>query len=190
MIMRFKNEAELAKALGISEDKLQSRISSGGPKKRVSEKPKVSQARKKLQELSAVNISLLPPKEPQVILFRALVRKYGSYWSRGEMVYELRRVIPGRRFELDMAMPCYKIGIEMDGYRNHGLSKSGFNRDRKKWVEFQKVGWMVIPISPEQVREDLVGTIESIDKCLRERAYVPTRVEMKDAVVGCVLVKD
>jgi hypothetical protein len=34
----------------------------------------------------------------------------------------------GRKYRIDFAQPSKKVGIEFDGYRYHGLSKTGFKR--------------------------------------------------------------
>lgn len=52
--------------------------------------------------------------------------------------------VPGRKFELDVACPAYRIGIEVDGWLWHGKRKQDFLRDREKDYMLALEGWQVL----------------------------------------------
>lgn len=52
--------------------------------------------------------------------------------------------VPGRKFELDVACPAYRVGIEVDGWLWHGKRKQDFLRDREKDYCLMLEGWQVL----------------------------------------------
>ena len=62
---------------------------------------------------------------------------------------------PVRKFRLDFAFPALKIAIEVDGYRSHGLSKSGFQRDRVKRNLLAVEGWIVLSFYADQIFNEM-----------------------------------
>lgn len=72
----------------------------------------------------------------------------------------------------------------MDGWKDHGKSLAGFKRDREKWLLFATHGWLVIPISREQIVKDLENVIELIDKCVKQRQRFEALVSDKKGLVG------
>ena len=69
---------------------------------------------------------------------------------------------PARRFRLDFAFTSLKIAIEVDGYRSHGLSLSGFKRDRVKRNLLAVDGWIVLSFYADQIFNEMDGVIEII----------------------------
>lgn len=51
--------------------------------------------------------------------------------------------VPHRKFELDMCIPEYAIGCELDGWSFHGKHKRDFLRDREKDYLLSIQGWQV-----------------------------------------------
>ena len=176
MSVRFKSVGDLASSMGVSVKDIEKKISAsvGG--------------RERTKQLCTPNteFSVYPPRVPQAILHRELVAKYGRYFNGGEIVYELQKIIPTRKYEADIAMPRFKVAIEMDGWRSHGLSKDGFKRDREKWLLFATFGWLVIPISREQIMENLTEVVALIDKCVKQRQRVSAVVEDKKGLIGAI----
>lgn len=172
MGIRFSSINELAACMNLSTAEVEKKIikSVGG---------------KKMPPVNNVPAySEFPPVFPQTVLFRALVEKYGRFFNFGEVIYELRDIIPGRKFEADIALPNYKVVIEMDGWKDHGKSLAGFKRDREKWLLFATHGWLVIPISREQIVNDQENVIDLIDKCVKQRQKFEVSVSDKKEVVG------
>lgn len=95
------------------------------------------------------------PTLPSDILYHHLVKLYGRHVSGGLMVMELTFTPLGRRWRLDMAMPSLKLGIELDGWKSHGLYRDSFLRDREKSLWFERRGWRVIRFSANQIREEI-----------------------------------
>lgn len=122
--------------------------------------------RKNCQESTHQVMCSLVPCLPANVLYQTLVRKYGRYHNGGEVVFELRFNRLGRRWRLDMAMPRFKLGIEMDGWEFHGKYLSGFQRDRAKSLWFERRGWRVIRVSNEQVRYQLSDICTAIEEIL------------------------
>lgn len=106
--------------------------------------------------------SVIPPVEPQIILWQALVRIYGRVDNGGEIAWEQRNAIPGRRYRIDIAIPQHKISIECNGYRHHGLSKDGFKRDHQKQNLLVINGWTPLIFYAQQIKEELNGCLETI----------------------------
>ena len=116
---------------------------------------------KRIQQFAQLNYSILPPANPADILYRALVTEFGRFHNEGEACWELTNVIKGRKFRLDCALPNFRIGVELDGFQYHSQLQS-FQRDREKWVAYVRQGWLIIPVSNKQVRDNLDFIIESV----------------------------
>lgn len=59
-----------------------------------------------------------------------------------------------RQYEIDFADPVTKLGIEVDGYRDHG-SRKGWARDRQKDMLHTEHGWHIIRVTPKQVYDEM-----------------------------------
>ena len=59
------------------------------------------------------------------------------------------------RFELDVAIPKFKLGIEVDGFGGGHQLPKGFNRDREKDLEAACLGWQVVRVSTTQVENGM-----------------------------------
>lgn len=189
MGLKFKNLKCLADSMGKRVDEVEKRIKGGTLANTKTTKGSAINTREDNSTHLDTMYSPYPSKTPQVKLYQALVKRYGVLWTGGQVSYELKNVVPGRKFEADIALPNYKTAIEMDGYRHHGLSKSGFKRDRQKWLLFAESGWLVIPVSLEQLNHNLHDVMLSIDKCILQREYKTLAVEMIENSVGCKLTR-
>lgn len=54
--------------------------------------------------------------------------------------------VPGRKFEIDLALPDLRLGIETDGWQYHGKHKESFLRDRDKDYLLTLQGWVIVRI--------------------------------------------
>ena len=111
-----------------------------------------------------------PPKDPSLILYRAIANKYGSYYTEnGLAVPEL--IVPGDTVEwrLDVALSKWKIAIEMDGWEFHGKHLSSFKKDRRKDKFLATMGWVVLRVTYSEVTNDMVGILNTIEKTIPHR---------------------
>jgi hypothetical protein len=111
-----------------------------------------------------------PPKDPSLILYRAIANKYGSYYTEnGLAVPEL--IIPGDTVEwrLDVALSKWKIAIEMDGWEFHGKHLSSFKKDRRKDKFLATMGWVVLRVTYSEVTSDMAGVLNTIEKTIPHR---------------------
>lgn len=108
-------------------------------------------------------VSALVPENPADILYQSLVRRYGRYYEGGLVVYELEFSFDGRRWRMDVAIPIFKLVLELDGWVDHGRRLSGFKRDREKLLCFERRGWRVVHFSSSQVKFGLEDTLKAIE---------------------------
>ncbi|CAM3859876.1 hypothetical protein VRRI112168_03605 [Vreelandella rituensis] len=108
---------------------------------------------------------------PQRTLFQTL--RIVPETARFSWVWEVKDPVPGRKFSLDIGLhlsPLHKLGIEVDGFRHHGLSKEGFYRDREKDFLLDKHGWKFIRVPAGLIEKD-------INLVLSRIAYMAQRLE-------------
>jgi hypothetical protein len=70
---------------------------------------------------------------------------------------------PNRQAEVDLIAESLKIAVEIDGY-HHFLDPEAYRRDRRKDVELQKHGYLVVRVLADDVvprLEDVLGRIVS-----------------------------
>lgn len=114
--------------------------------------------------------STIPPVNPADILYQAMVRRWGRYYTGGEAVWEL---IPfaDRGYRLDAALPRWRIGCELDGWEFHAKYKDSFKTTREKQTLFCRRGWLFFQFSAEQVKESLDDVIDSIAEAIEHSSY-------------------
>lgn len=78
-----------------------------------------------------------------------------QHWVRGR----------SRWFRLDFAWPDRKVGVECDGYTPHG-GRIAFRRDRRKLAALAGLGWLMIPVTwddvtrrPQEVLAEIRGAL-------------------------------
>ena len=86
--------------------------------------------------------------------------------------------VPGRRFEIDMALPHYRLGIELDGWLWHGKRKRDFLRDRDKDYALSLEGWQVFRLQAGLLYKDPSVAIQRIQAFLR--AWLPRQALLFD----------
>lgn len=95
---------------------------------------------------------------------RQLYADVKSVWADAEWNF---RPLENRKIELDIAIPQYMIGIEVDGWQFHGKYLSSHSRDREKQNLLQVNGWTVLRFSIRHLKdkEYCMGTIRAAIKC-------------------------
>jgi very-short-patch-repair endonuclease len=119
----------------------------------------------KRKELIVKNSNTDSDNHPQKILLKSIVEKFKNI----VIEVDFKKAVPGRRFEIDIALMDYQIAIEVDGFRSHGISKVGWLRDRKKDRLLQLNGWVVLRFSAGEVFKDLENVILEIERFVSKR---------------------
>jgi len=114
---------------------------------------------------SALSFCPFPPgisskDDPAHLLAHLMIREFGCYFHGGEVVLELE-CIPLRRYRADIALPRYKVSIEIEGWQYHSKLHS-FQRDRTRMLDFFRYGWRVLNVTNKQVKEDSASIIEAV----------------------------
>lgn len=79
--------------------------------------------------------------------------------------------VPGRKFELDLALPEVRLGVEVDGWQYHGQHKASFLRDRDKDYLLSLQGWLVVRVQAGLIVSDPHEAISRVRSFLR--VWVP-----------------
>lgn len=85
------------------------------------------------------------------------------------------KLIPGRRFRFDVVFPWpWKVAVELQGgqhVRGRHNRSQGYEADSVKSALAQSLGWLVIAVTPAQVKD---GTaVALISGALRSRGWEP-----------------
>ncbi len=72
-----------------------------------------------------------------------------------------------RRFRLDFAWPDRKVAVECDGYSAHG-GHVAFRRDRRKLAALAALGWLVVPVTWDDVTRRPAEMIAEVRGALAE----------------------
>lgn len=62
--------------------------------------------------------------------------------------------IPGRKYEIDLALCDTRLGVEVDGWQYHGKHKESFLRDRDKDYLLTLHGWVIIRVQAGLITSD------------------------------------
>jgi len=112
-----------------------------------------------------------PMKEPSAVLYHRIVGEYGRFDEGGMVLHEVRLPFTGSRIRLDMAIPAYRLAIEVDGWQYHGKYLESFKKDRAKQLLLAEFGWLVIRLSNEQIKKDIESVMQSIAACIRHAPH-------------------
>jgi very-short-patch-repair endonuclease len=80
--------------------------------------------------------------------------------------YEVRP--DGRLKRIDFAFVDFKLGIEADSYRHHS-SLTDWSRDHERNQQLVALGWLVLPITYDQMVSDPSGVADLIRRTLDQR---------------------
>lgn len=120
-------------------------------------------------------VALQPDQSPSQTLLTELQQPiYGS-----RLHLNFRGAIPNRRFELDLALPDIKFGIEVDGWQYHGKHKESFLRDREKDWLAQLAGWQIVRVPHRRIMQydpDLLPELKQL-VAMRETTHSQSRQE-------------
>jgi len=99
---------------------------------------------------------------PQELLFNLLKREYpGAVWEH--------KPFEDRRYRIDIAFPEHLVCVEADGYRFHGLSRTGWQRDRDKRNLLALAGWTILAFSAKDILQDPRRCAEQVGEALSAR---------------------
>lgn len=70
--------------------------------------------------------------------------------------------IEGRFYKIDIALPCYGVAIEMDGWEWHGKHLGDFSRDRVRQNLVTCAGWRVLRYTAKQIHQELEQVMNEI----------------------------
>jgi hypothetical protein len=84
-----------------------------------------------------------------------------------EREYEVR-LADGRLKRIDFAFVDFKLGIEADSYRHHS-SLTDWSRDHERNNQLIALGWVILPITYDQMMKDPAGVATLIRRTLAER---------------------
>lgn len=84
-----------------------------------------------------------------------------------EAVWEMKKVVPDRRFSIDIALPLLHIAIEVDGWQYHGKYKRDFIRDREKDRALLLAGWRVVRFTAGEIRHDCDRVLRIVESVAR-----------------------
>jgi very-short-patch-repair endonuclease len=99
----------------------------------------------------------------EVKLWR-LLRKAGM---RPVRQFEVR--CGGNTYRLDFAWPKLKVAVEGDGYAAHG-GRTAFVRDRRRLAALVAAGWMIVPVTWDDVTTRAGAVVETIRAALVQAA--------------------
>jgi very-short-patch-repair endonuclease len=74
--------------------------------------------------------------------------------------------VGGRRRHLDLAYPAERLGIEFDGFAEHGLLRSTFDDDRVRDNDLRLAGWLMLHFTSRSKPAEIV---ETTARALRQR---------------------
>lgn len=102
--------------------------------------------------------------DPQTMLYRSLLAELGP----GDVAWEKKGLIPGRKYRVDIYLPASRLVIEFDGFQYH-RSKAAFQKDRERQNLLISHGFHPLRFFAKQVFEDLdavTAQIVSVHKAM------------------------
>lgn len=123
------------------------------------------QQKAKSRSPAAVGVSSFGPRrgavrQPQDILSAMVMTDQdlsGWHWEEDYV-----GAVPGRKFELDLAVPTLRLGVEVDGWQYHGQHKESFLRDRDKDYLLSLQGWVIVRVQAGLVSSDPGEALERV----------------------------
>jgi hypothetical protein len=73
-------------------------------------------------------------------------------------VQQLSVIANGRRYCLDFGYPNIKVGLEWDGWDDHGTRRA-FDHDRGRRDELELAGWLILQFTSRMSRQTMVGRV-------------------------------
>lgn len=114
-------------------------------------------------------------EDPQRKLFNALKEHLP------EIKWEVKGLVPGRKFRADIFIPSSNIVIEFDGYRHHGVSKHGFQKGLERQNLFIAEGYSVLRYYAKQVLSDLDSVIDEIMRLHKKKRNQSQKEDWRNA---------
>lgn len=101
-----------------------------------------------------------PGSPPQAILYHAAVLRWGD-----AVAQDYAGAVPGRKYEIDIALPARRLGLEVDGYRSHGRDKKGWQRDLEKDRLLLLNHWLVLRVSAKDAAQHPQVCLDWLQQC-------------------------
>ena len=99
------------------------------------------------------------PQTPQELL-TFFVRQE---WPEERIECNYKTWVPGRKLELDIALPRLRYGIEVDGWEHHGKYLGDWKRDREKDRLAHLLDWVIVRVPAT----DITGNLSDVMLLLR-----------------------
>lgn len=102
----------------------------------------------------------------------ALVARLRMAMPSEPWVVDYVGAVPGRKYELDIALVDDRLAVEVDGFAHHGRNKQNYNRDRDKDYLLSLQGWCVLRIQAGLIcksPEDAVSRVVAFLSACRPR---------------------
>lgn len=107
-----------------------------------------------------------------------LERTFETYWRQlgGPDLEKEYRFHPTRKWRLDFALPCLKIGFECEGGTRKDKSRhttgDGYTKDCIKYNAATRLNWKVYRFTSDMLRDDPVGHLQPIIELMRQNVYL------------------
>lgn len=101
---------------------------------------------------------------PQEKLWRALVKKYPDLVKSNTLCWEIKHIVPGRKYSVDMGFKDLCLGLELDGWEFHGKNIKNFKRDRQKDRLMLLSGWRVMRFYASEINNEIDQVIDIIEQ--------------------------
>ena len=98
----------------------------------------------------------------------ALVGAFGDWRRGGEVVSELMP-FSDRNFRCDFALPRYRIYVEVDGWRHHGMALDDHHSDRERGLYFSARDWLPFRVSHSQAKTITGELVDAISAAVALR---------------------
>jgi very-short-patch-repair endonuclease len=81
-------------------------------------------------------------------------------------IRELKDVVPGRRYRIDIGFQAQRLAIEVDGFSHHGKFQSDFQRDRDRQNLLTVHQWRILRFSAGDIRKRSHQVMQTIEQAL------------------------
>jgi very-short-patch-repair endonuclease len=66
---------------------------------------------------------------------------------------------PDGELVIDYAWPPARVGLEYNGYRDHGSTRSAFDRDARRLCRLSALGWRVLPVTSAMTHQEVIAWV-------------------------------
>jgi very-short-patch-repair endonuclease len=91
-----------------------------------------------------------------------------DWWPELPLVPEHRVRAGGQNYRIDFAVPDWRFGIELDGFRNHSKTED-IARDCRRQRALERDGWTICRFGGQEVTRDAAGCVLEAQNALYNR---------------------